>query len=115
MRQRIELTSVRRLRAAGSDALVGHSSSHSDGAGSRSAIGNPPGLLSARWDRQSGRNLLDLRTAACLSQKQLAGISGVSCAMISHLELGQIQPRPDVLERIACAIDLAVTVRFCSL
>ncbi|WP_408908480.1 helix-turn-helix domain-containing protein [Variovorax paradoxus] len=115
MRQRIELTSLGRPRAAGSDALVTPLSTHGDDTASRPAIGGPSRRPSARWDTQSGRNLFDLRTAACLSQKQLARIAGVPCSMISRIELGQVQPPPDVLERIACAIDLVVAGRFCSL
>ncbi|MGQ3179800.1 MAG: helix-turn-helix domain-containing protein [Blastomonas fulva] len=45
----------------------------------------------------------------------MARIAGVPCSMISRIELGQVQPPPDVLERIACAIDLVVAGRFCSL
>lgn len=77
-------------------------------------IRDPLSLQRDRWDMRSGKNLFDLRNAACLSERQLARRAGVSRAMISRIELGRIQPSPDVLERIGRAIDVAMIDRFFS-
>lgn len=45
-----------------------------------------------------------IREDAGLSQARLAALSGVSDVTISHIETGQVTPRPDTLAKLANAV-----------
>ena len=114
MRQWIDVTWLGRQLGPGADEWSSCVSSPPGDAQSPLKIRDPLSLQRDRWDMRSGKNLFDLRNAACLSERQLARRAGVSRAMISRIELGRIQPSPDVLERIGRAIDVAMIDRFFS-
>lgn len=114
MRQWIEVTWLGRQLGPGTDKWSACVFSQSGDAQSPLKIRDPLSLQRDRWDMRSGKNLFDLRNAACLSERQLARRAGVSRAMISRIEIGRIQPSPDVLERIGRAIDVAMIDRFFS-
>jgi transcriptional regulator with XRE-family HTH domain len=57
---------------------------------------------------QLGRNLRRLRTAAGLTQMELANRSEMDMAEISRLERGQRTPRLDTMVRVAEALDLTI-------
>lgn len=57
-----------------------------------------------------GKNLRRLRTQRGLSLERLAGISGVSRAMLSHIELGQSAPTITVLDKITRALTVSLSL-----
>jgi transcriptional regulator with XRE-family HTH domain len=56
-----------------------------------------------------GKNLRRLRTQRGLSLERLAKISGVSRAMLSHIELAQSVPTIVTLDKISKALDIPFT------
>lgn len=55
-----------------------------------------------------GLNLKIARIKKGLNQNQLAKIANVSPATISKLECGKLNPRIDVIKRLAKALDVSV-------
>ena len=51
-------------------------------------------------------NLKDFRKLRKISQEKLAGLCGSSQAYIAEIEVGKKFPSPDMIERIACALDI---------
>lgn len=60
-------------------------------------------------DRSIGERVRQLRTAGGLTLEQLAGISGVSRAMISRIERGEASPTASLLARICSALGLSLS------
>jgi transcriptional regulator with XRE-family HTH domain len=54
--------------------------------------------------------VLDARTAAKLSQRQLAARAGVPQSTIARIETGKLMPRVDTLDRVLRAADVRVAV-----
>jgi transcriptional regulator with XRE-family HTH domain len=57
-----------------------------------------------------GKTVLDARTAAKLSQRQLAARAGVPQSTVARIESGKLMPRVDTLDRILRAADVRVAV-----
>ena len=51
-------------------------------------------------------NLKDFRKARKISQSKLAGLCGSTQAYIAEIEVGKKFPSPDMIERIALALDI---------
>ncbi|UCS94785.1 helix-turn-helix domain-containing protein [Echinicola marina] len=51
-----------------------------------------------------GQRVKNLRSAACLSQEELAEISQISLRTVQRLEIGATTPRGDTLKRLAAAL-----------
>jgi len=51
-------------------------------------------------------NLKDLRKIRKISQSRLAGLCGSTQAYIAEIEVGKKFPSPDMIERIASALDI---------
>ncbi len=69
----------------------------------------------ARTEDEIARQIRDLRTAAGLSQRELARRVGTSASVISRLESADYEGHSlSMLRRIAAALDRRVEIRFAS-
>jgi transcriptional regulator with XRE-family HTH domain len=59
-------------------------------------------------DRVLADNLISLRAAAGLSQRELAHRAGIAATQLSRYETGRSRPRPMVLDSLAQALDVPV-------
>ena len=63
-------------------------------------------------DHLIGNAVRDLRETRSLSAKQLANISGISAAMISRIESGQVSPSISTMSALSRALDVPLTSLF---
>lgn len=69
--------------------------------------------FAAAWDnRELARRIRRLREARKLTQEQLAVRVGTTQSAIARLESGHVMPTLELLQKIAAAMDLRVTVGF---
>jgi len=69
--------------------------------------------FAAEWDkRQLARRIRDLREAQHLTQAQLASRAHTTQSAIARLESGQVVPKLDLLQKIAAAMGLRLSVDF---
>src|SRR5260370_9132331 len=84
---------------------------------------SPSGALRARLsdgrtetNADVARNIYDLRTAAALSQRDLAGLIGTTASVICRLEDADYDGHSlAMLRRIAAALEKRVQIRFVSI
>ena len=75
-------------------------------------VGDTPGIEEYDIDAEVRDLVISARSAANLTQKQLAQRSGVSQANISKIENGNYQPSLSTLKRIAGALGKRLVVSF---
>ena len=63
-------------------------------------------------DHAIGAALRDLREAANMTARQLAGKAGISAAMISRIENGQASPSINTLSALSAALDVPLVSLF---
>ena len=69
--------------------------------------------FAAEWDkRQLAHRVRALREARKLTQAQIAVRAGTTQSAVARLESGEIAPTLDLLQKIAAAMGLQVTVGF---
>lgn len=75
-------------------------------------VGDTPGIEEYDIDAEVRDLVISARSAANLTQKQLAQRSGVSQSNISKIENGNYQPSLSTLKRIAGALGKRLVVSF---
>lgn len=63
-------------------------------------------------ERQIGIAVRDLRETRSLSARQLADVSGISAAMISRIESGQVSPSISTMSALSRALEVPLTSLF---
>ncbi|MEW5921459.1 MAG: helix-turn-helix transcriptional regulator [Bacillota bacterium] len=58
-------------------------------------------------NNEVGRRIRGLRRLKRMTQQQLAGHLDLSASQLSNIERGLKKPRPELLEKIAAALDVA--------
>ena len=69
--------------------------------------------FATEWDkRQLARRICELRQARDMTQRELAARAKTTQSAIARLESGGVIPKLDLLEKIAAAMGLRLTVDF---
>lgn len=69
--------------------------------------------FAAEWDkRQLARRIRELREAQELTQAELATRAHTTQSAIARLESGQVTPKLDLLQKIAAAMGLRLSIEF---
>src|SRR5688572_28967066 len=72
--------------------------------------------FAAEWDkRQLARRIRELREEHKLTQADLAALARTTQSAIARLESGQVTPKLDLLQKIAAAMGLRLSVDFARL
>ncbi len=79
---------------------------------SKDTMGNGNKPTESDSDPTIGNALRDLRETRAISARQLAEISGISAAMISRIESGQVSPSISTMSALSDALDVPLTSLF---